>query len=280
MRLSNQQCAAYREKGFVLLPECFSLEEVELMRSQLDLVFSEGGPGLVIEKDGTVIRSVYGSHRTNKVFGQLVRHPKVLEPAVQLLKSDVYVYQFKINAKRAFVGDVWEWHQDFIFWRNEDGLRSPRILSVAIFLDEVTEFNGPMLLIPGSHKEGMIDVTARDTELADHYQEDGEDLDRRNWISNLTADLKYSLVRDDIARLVRRYGIEAPKGPAGSVLFFDGNIAHASSNNISPFDRVVSLVTFNSIENLPVEVENPRPEFLVSRDFSPVIPIQEGAFFS
>jgi ectoine hydroxylase-related dioxygenase (phytanoyl-CoA dioxygenase family) len=278
MSLNDQQCAEYREKGFLILPECFNSREVELMRSQLDSVFSEDGPQLVIEENGTVVRSVYGSHRTNPVFARLVRHPRILEPAIQLLSSEVYVYQFKINAKRAFVGDVWEWHQDFIFWRNEDGLRSPRIMSVAIFLDEVTEFNGPMLLIPRSHSEGMIDVEAKETNLPEHYQSRSQGLNRRDWISNLTADLKYSLVREDVARLVSRYGIEAPKGPAGSVLLFDGNIAHASSNNISPFDRVVTLVTFNSVENVPVDVPDPRPEFLVSRDYSPVRPLLDGGF--
>ena len=149
-------------------------------------------------------------------------------------------------------------------------------MSAAIFLDEVTEFNGPLLLIPGSHRAGVIDTSAKQTVLADHYADD-DGSDRPSWISNLTADLKYSLGKDEISRLVQTNGIEAPKGPAGTVLLFDANIAHASTNNISPFDRVVTLITFNSVENIPVDVPNPRPEFLVSRDYAPVTPLQ-GAF--
>jgi len=96
-------------------------------------------------------------------------------------------------------------------------------------------------------------------------------------ISNLTADLKYALDKRTISGMVERYGIIAPKGPAGSVMFFHGNLVHASTNNISPFDRVVIIITYNSVENVPVEMENARPEFLVSRDVRPVSTLPEEA---
>jgi ectoine hydroxylase len=75
--------------------------------------------------------------------------------------------------------------------------------------------------------------------------------------------------------LTEKYGIVAPKGPAGSVLFFHGNIVHGSAANMSPFARNLVLVTFNHIDNIPVPMRQghklqPRPEFLVSRDTTPV----------
>jgi hypothetical protein len=270
MYLSKEQLDKYQEDGFLLLPEYFSKGEIDVLRSELPAVFAEDSPRRVIEKEGTIVRSVYGSHSTNEVFGCLARHPRLVEPATQILQGEVYVYQFKINAKAAFGGDVWQWHQDYIFWRKEDGLPTPRVLSVVIFLDEVNEFNGPMLLIPGSHKEGVIDVPAneeiRSSEMrkADPYQ------DRPSWISNLTADLKYSLDKQTIERLVTKHSIVAPKGPIGSAIFFNGNLAHASTNNISPFDRAVVIITFNSVDNIPLSITSPRPEFLVGRDSTPV----------
>ena len=62
-----------------------------------------------------------------------------------------------------------------------------------------------------------------------------------------------------------------------SVLFFHPNLVHGSSNNISPFDRVITMITFNSMENSPGGSGNPRPEFLVSRDPSLVVRLSQDS---
>jgi ectoine hydroxylase len=273
MRVTSEHIRNYQEDGFFLLPEYFSKREVEIMRAELPLILAEQNPRRIEEVDGKVVRSVYGSHKTNNVFEKLACHPRIVEPAMQLLSSGVYVYQFKINCKAAF-GDMWAWHQDYVFWRKEDGLPQSRITNVVVFLNEVNEFNGPLFVIPGSHKEGSFDVPPRDAGpdgKVEQYK------DSPAWISNLTANLKYSLDRELLTELVNKYGIVAPKGPAGSVLFFHCNLAHGSSNNISPFDRTVVIISFNSVENAPGKVESPRPEFLASREMIPIVPVPDDA---
>jgi Phytanoyl-CoA dioxygenase (PhyH) len=272
MRLTQEQLKKYKDEGFLFLPECLSPREVDLMKRELPAIFCENSPRRVVEKDG-MVRSVYGSHMSNDVFQRLTRHPRLVEPAMQVLKSQVYVYQFKINAKKAFGGDNWEWHQDYIFWRKEDGMPTARVTSIVIYLDDVTEFNGPLFLIPGSHKEGVIEVSPRD-------QNPGQDIRRHetyrespNWIANLTTKLRYSLDRVIVGEMIEKYGLVSPKGPQGSALLMDGNTIHGSPSNISPFDRAVVIVTFNSIENIPAAVSNPRPEFLSNRNPSPVAPL-------
>lgn len=47
------------------------------------------------------------------------------------------MHQFKINAKPAFGGQVWTWHQDFINWHIHDGMPEARAMNIAIFLDDV-----------------------------------------------------------------------------------------------------------------------------------------------
>src|SRR5262245_12546892 len=121
MLLTSDQMNAYEEDGFLLVAECFSQSEVARMTDELPVVFGEDSDRRVLERDGKVVRSVYGTHLSNDVFKHLALHPRLVEPAAQILGSDVYIYQFKINAKVGFGGDLWEWHQDFIFWRNEDG---------------------------------------------------------------------------------------------------------------------------------------------------------------
>ncbi|HYU30530.1 MAG TPA: phytanoyl-CoA dioxygenase family protein [Thermoanaerobaculia bacterium] len=202
--------------------------------------------------------------------GTVTRHPRLVEPAMQILGSPVYVYQFKVNAKIAFLGDVWEWHQDYIFWRQEDGVRAPDLVTISIFLDEVTEFNGPLLMVPESHKTGVIEPQ-RTVGVPQGYEGSPD------WVANLTADLKYSVDKASLTRLVDRTGIVAPKGRAGSVLFFHPNTVHGSVPNLSPYDRRIVLITYNRVDNLPAVQENPRPEFLVSRDSTPIQPLVENA---
>ena len=269
--MTAEQVKAYEENGYLLLPNCFSRAEIDVLAAELPIVFSEDSPRRIKETNELSVRSVYGSHLSNEVFKCLTCHPRLVGPAMQLLGSEVYVYQFKVNAKVAFDGDVWEWHQDYIFWLKEDGLPSPRIVNVIVFLSDVTEFNAPLLIIPGSHKEGVIDVPA--------LQED-ETTQISTWISNLTAKLRYSLDKETVTRLVRHYGLEALKGPAGSVLFFDSNLVHASANNISPFDRNMVLISFSSVENIPITRGTPRPDFLVSRDYSSIRPVADDAMLA
>ena len=273
MYLTKAQLQAYTDDGFLFLPSCFSEAETDVIRAELPAIFTEDSPRRVLEKESNIVRSVYGSHTTNKVAYKISRHPRLLQPAIQILDGNVYVYQFKINAKAAFGGDLWEWHQDYIFWQNEDGMPTSRVINAVIFLDEVNEFNGPLIFIPGSHKEGIINTVALET-APSGYQ------DSPAWISNLTADLKYSLGKAVIARLVEKYGMVAPKGPAGSLLFFHGDIVHGSAANMSPFDRNLVFVTFNHVENIPLPVKEPRPEFLASRDYTPVEPLADSVLSS
>ena len=267
MLLTEDQVKSYDEDGFLLLPNCLSAEEIDVLRAQLAVEFAVDSERRVLEKSGNVVRSVYGSHAENEVFRRLVAHPGLLGPAMQLLQSTVYVYQFKINAKAAFGGDLWEWHQDYIFWLEEDGLPEPRVVNMVLFLDEVNEFNGPIFFVKGSHKEGVL--SARQ----DHGVPDGYE-GSPAWVSNLTADLKYSVGRETVARKVLQTGLAAPKGPAGSLLLFHPNTLHGSSPNMSPCDRNLVIATYNSTENHPTKVQ--RPWFLVSRDFTPISPLADG----
>ena len=105
------------------------------------------------------------------------------------------MHQFKINGKMAFDGDVWQWHQDYGTWQNDDQMPEPRAMNVAIFLDEVNEFNGPLMFIPGSHKLGVLDAE-HDTDAPPAI---------RCGRSTTTPSASWS----------RSGGIVAPKGPAG-----------------------------------------------------------------
>ncbi|WP_193200714.1 phytanoyl-CoA dioxygenase family protein [Nostoc sp. MG11] len=265
MKLTQDQIRKYEDEGMLFLPNYFSEAEVNVLREELSLL-PENPSGRMMENDNQTIRAFHGVHIHSKIFQSLIQHPLLLEPAQQILGDSVYLYQFKINMKAAFTGDIWPWHQDYAFWYEEDGMREPRIINVGIFLDEVNQFNGPLYLISGSHKEGLIKFEMHSSAV------EGEDV---SWEANVSANLKYCLDNATITRLVERGGIIAPVGCAGSVLFFHGSIAHSSVPNISPYPRRLLLITYNSVENIPRPSGKPRPEFLVCRDYTPLQPVED-----
>src|SRR5271167_5025708 len=107
------------------------------------------------EKTGAP-RTAFAAHTFNETFGLLASHPRLVEPLRQLFGEDVYVHQFKLNAKAAFEGEVWQWHQDYGTWARDDGMPDARAMNIAVFLDEVMPINGALMLIPKSHKQGVF----------------------------------------------------------------------------------------------------------------------------
>jgi hypothetical protein len=260
--LSDDGISAFHDEGFLFLEGAFTGTELAVLRAGVQDAFDSDGPHCTYEAGSGVVRGVHGIHETHAVFATLARLPRLVEPARQLLDDQVYIHQFKINAKRALVGEVWEWHQDFRFWRDEDGMPSPNAVTVAIFIEEVNEFNGPLMLVPGSHQDGVYETEVRKG---------------TNWGDTLSSALKYTMSAGTLADALGSRDIVAPKGEAGSVLFFHSNVLHGSAPNLSPVDRTLVLITYNAVGNRLGNVTNPRPAFLANRDFSPLATVDENS---
>jgi len=250
MKLGESQLDEYARSGLLTMPDVFSQQEVEQLRSAFAQDSEIPGPHRITEDDGRSVRAVYASHLRHPVFEWLVRCERLLHAAWQLADPELYVWQFKINTKRPFGGAAWCWHQDYIVWREFDALPAPDAVSAAVFLDDVTEFNGPIVFIPGSHLGGVIEPPPKDDDPKSEQHVDPED---------------FEIANEAIADLVARHGIVAPKGGAGSVLFFHPNVVHASGLNISPFRRDLLIVTYNPLRNAPDCGREPRAEYLIGR---------------
>jgi ectoine hydroxylase len=260
--LTLDQIEQYADQGFLLFPDLMH-EEVGVIREKIESSATDGTSGRMLEKDGRTLGGLRGVHLTSEFFARLVRHPKILIPAQRLLDSDVYVYQFKINMKRAFKGDMWRWHQDFSYWHHEDGMPAPQAVTAVIFIDRADETNGPLLLIPGSHRSGLIPVERSGPAASD----------MQRWASSFTAGVDYTVPNQVVAELAYKYGIPAAMGKPGTVLFFAPNVVHGSPQNMSPFDRTMLFTTYNSVNNRLREVRNPRPDFIATRNGDPISPL-------
>jgi ectoine hydroxylase len=244
--------------GYLTVHDCFSSNEVSLLTRETESLLHAPSPGLVYEADGTSVRSLNGPHLLSAAMDKLSRTGRLLGAATKLLGGDVYVHQYKINLKRALVGEQWEWHSDYWYWQEEDGMPEPEALTAVIFLDDVTEFNGPLMLIPGSHHDRLSDE--------DHTRPYGEIDGGENWEITTASTLKYRLTRDRLSTVMEQKGLVAVTGKKGSVLFFHCNLLHYSSPNASAWDRRAIFISYNRVSNALVPVRSPRPEFLASRN--------------
>ena len=252
MKLSDEQLQEFNEQGYVFLPESFRQEEIDVLLGEVPGIFAQDRQENVREKNGRVVRTTFAAHTFNEAFSRLGRHPRLIEPVMQLVDGPVYMHQFKINAKAAFDGDVWQWHQDYGTWARDDLMPEPRAMNIAVFLNDVSEFNGPLMFIPKSHKCGKLEA--------------GHDL-------QTTSYPLWTLDNDTVRRLVDEGGIVAPKGPPGSVLMFHCNLVHASPSNISPFDRTIVYLSLCHVDNHIRQFK--RPEWIAHRDFSPIEPLPD-----
>ena len=247
MKLSESQVEQFEREGYVFMPQLFSDAEARLLNAEVPRLYAERRPENVREKNGDVVRTNFAAHTYNDMYRRLSRHPRLIEPAMQLLGDRVYIHQFKINGKAAFDGDVWQWHQDYGTWYNDDAMPAPRALNVALFLEEVNEFNGPLMFIPRSHKRGRLEA--------------GHDV-------STTSYPLWTIDHATITRLVGEGGIVAPKGVRGSVLLFHCNLVHASGSNMTPWNRTIVYLSVNAVSNAIRRFQ--RPPWIAHRDFAPI----------
>jgi len=247
MKLTPEQLKQFDEQGYLFFPGLFKPEEIKTLTDEVPALYAQQRPENIREKTGGLVRTNFAAHMYSKPFAKLGRHPRMIEPVQQIFGHDLYMHQFKINGKQAFDGDVWQWHQDYGTWLNDDLMPEARAMNVAIFLDEVNEFNGPLMFIPGSHKAGVLDA-----------QHD----------TSTTSYPLWTITNDAIRTMVDKGGIVAPKGPAGSMILFHGCLVHASTSNLSPWNRVAVYLSLCAVDNHIRRFK--RPEYIAHRDFTPI----------
>jgi ectoine hydroxylase len=264
--ISIEQAAQFDRDGYLVLENLFSEEEVAFLQSEARTLL--GDPAaleeetVISEPGSREIRSIFRIHAQSPVIGRLAADERLSGVARFLLGDEVYIHQSRLNYKPGFQGKEFYWHSDFETWHVEDGMPRMRALSMSILLAENTPHNGPLMLIPGSHRSFLTCVGETPE---DHYR---MSLKRQ----------EYGVPDEDsLAELAHKHGIVAPTGKPGSVVIFDCNIMHGSNGNITPFPRANAFLVYNAVSNrlaAPFGVEKPRPEFIAARgEPTPITPV-------
>lgn len=265
-QLSERQRQSYQNQGFLQIDNLFNSDEVNLLLNHLQDMrhdyAQQSRPEAITERSSQQVRSIFNVHRLSEIFASLVRDERVLNVARELLGSEVYVHQSRINYKPGLHGKEFYWHSDFETWHSEDGMPSMRALSCSILLTDNDEHNGPLLVIPGSHQHY---VSCQGETPDEHYK---KSLKKQEYGVPDAMLLQYLA---DIG------GIHSCTGKAGSVIFFDCNLMHGSNSNITPYSRSNAFFVYNSIHNQlqqPLAGLTPRPEFVATREG--IAPLQPG----
>jgi ectoine hydroxylase len=261
--IAPEQIERYERDGYLVLHGVFSADEVAVLRKELDRVrrdpaIADSGK-TITEPESGAVRSVFAIHKDNPLFARVASDERIAGIARFLLGGELYVHQSRMNFKPGFTGKEFYWHSDFETWHIEDGMPRMRALSCSILLTDNEPHNGPLLLIPGSHKHYVRCVGATPE---NHYEES-------------LRKQQFGVPDDNsLSEMAGRYGIDTALGPAGSVVFFDSNILHGSNSNITPSARSNLFYVYNQVDNAvqaPYCAQAPRPAFVAEReDFTPL----------
>lgn len=271
--ISQAEASHYETKGYLVRNDLFSPDEVRHLIDSSAALRADGqkirAEDVVTEPGSDAVRTVFRLDEHSDVFARLAADERLADVARFLLGDEVYLHQSRLNYKPGFTGKEFYWHSDFETWHAEDGLTRMRAVSASVLLTDNTALNGPLMLIPGSHRNF---IACR-----------GETPD-----ANHETSLKKQEVgvpsHDVLERLAAEAGLDAATGPAGTVIFFECNTLHASNGNVTPFPRSNAFFVYNAMSNQPVApfaAAKPRPPFLANRGAAqPIRPVRGDLFRS
>ena len=230
--LTRDQVAAYHRDGYILVEHALHPAWLKRVRDWID--------GCVVRAAGvTASNDVYDFEDTHTpeaprvrrikdpvardaLFWELIRDPGVSGPLQQLIGPNIRLFGSKLNMKSAGYGAPVEWHQDWAFYphTNDD------VLAAGIFLDDVDAQNGPLMVIPNTHK--------------------GPILNHHNDAGIFIGGIEDAANRCDLDKAVPIHG------PAGSMSVHHVRAIHGSSLNLSGKPRRILFYEMAAADAWPI----------------------------
>lgn len=239
-KLSKTQLEQYHEEGFTMIEEALPAELLAEMLRLTDEIVEEAG-GLTENDERYDLEETHSPEEPRvrrlkspfehwKFFDDFLRSDVTLDPVEQILGPNIRLYNNKMNMKAPGYGAAVEWHSDWAFYphSNDAGL------ALGVYLDDVTEKNGPMMVIPGTHKSGVID----------HHS--------KGYFCGAIDPVKIPLDFDKAVPLM---------GPAGSITLHHVRAVHGSALNHSDKPRRLLLQGYFAADAWPLRGFRPGQSF-------------------
>ena len=230
--LTQAQIDEYNEIGAIVVPDVLTQDEVREL-SDVTNEFVRKARGLTghtdiydledsHNPDNPRVRRIKAPHLHHPAYAALMRHPRIIK-ALQSLwgRPDIRFDTSKLNMKCAGFGAPVEWHQDWAFYphTNDD------LAAVGVMFDDMAMENGPLMIIPGSHKGPTFDHHA-DGVFCGAMDPSNHDVDFSTAIPLL--------------------------GKAGSITIHHVRAVHGSAPNVSDRDRRLLLFQFRAADAWPL----------------------------
>jgi ectoine hydroxylase len=266
--LTRAETDQFEKNGYIILKGVFSAAEVAALQAESARMRSGeaklAAEDVITEPGSDEVRTVFRLDEQSDLFDRLARDARIAGRVSFLLDDEVYLHQSRLNYKPGFTGKEFYWHSDFETWHAEDGMPRMRAISASVLLTDNDALNGPLMLMPGSHRTFV--ACAGETPENNHQ-----------------TSLKRQEIgvpsQDSLSRMAQQFGVDYAAGRAGTVILFDCNTLHGSNGNITPFPRSNAFFVYNAWSNRVVEpfaAKAPRPAFLSSRDTERPIAIESG----
>lgn len=200
--MTPAELAQYQAQGFVHVPNVLG-EHLEPCRASLTRMKDSTWRGpWTTQKTGGLLTTEGLSVHKRAPWPAIVRLPELQAWTDRILGGPTYCQASMALVKPPDVGQAFPWHQDSAYY----GDLALTLVLATVYLDDVTEENGSMLYVPGSHREGRLPHVISST--AKRY---------------LVGDYDQAAVR-----------VEAK---AGDVVLFDHHLVHGSRPNRSAVSR-------------------------------------------
>ncbi len=229
--ISDREIAFYRENGYLLVENVLDRSTRARMKEVIaDLVAKAKG---VVEHDNVYdlepshtpqaprVRRIKKPHSVHPIFWEFAKSPALMEVCTRLLGPNVRLHGSKLNMKDPKYGSPVEWHQDWAFYphTNDD------LLAIGVMLDDVELENGPLMVLPGTHKGPVYD----------HH-----------------ADGRFCGAIDPTSVKLPYDKAVAVTGKAGSASFHHVRLVHGSAQNTSSKPRQLLLYECGAADAWPL----------------------------
>ncbi len=254
----NQQHGIYQKEGVFLIPGFLPFSDTAILKNKATTLIQQRSEHHIYrEKD--ILRTVaIDINQDDSSFYKLAIHSDLVNLVYKLLGQPHYLFQLKINPNSPLNKSNYDWHQDFKYWHEYDGMAKPNAVNIAILLEDVIELNGPTVFIPRTHFHG---ITLHN------------DVENNNNKQNLNGNLPY-FISDEVAELSKeQHGLVYGMGQAGTLIAFHPNIYHKAINNLSNSNRLVIFITYVGQSTQFFPITNARPLWIANVNNLSKLPI-------
>ena len=223
--------ARYRRDGFAVIENLAPPDLLRGLQSEVARVVAAAGDGeltgdghydiVSVAGNRPALRRIADPEETAEVFAQAIRCQEIVDVVARLLGGGVRFDHAKLNFKPPGGGGALGWHQDFAFYpqTNDD------MLAVGLMIEDCGGENGPLAVIPGSHRGPIFD----------HH--------KNGVFTGLVAEAQLNGAHKNAVEIT---------APAGSISIHHARTLHASGENKTARDRPLLLLNYFAVDAFPI----------------------------